>query len=99
MRIFGEVSMSSKQYTAEFHAEAIWQVTEREYPVREVTGFLGVSTYSLYKWLKGVNKTPRLAAKEDLRAENARMKAELRRVEEERDILKKAAAYFAKASG
>jgi transposase len=36
---------------------------------------------------------------EDLRAENARLKAELKRVEEERDILKKAAAYFAKASG
>jgi transposase len=38
-------------------------------------------------------------AQEDLRAENARLKAELKRVEEERDILKKAAAYFAKASG
>ena len=60
---------------------------------------LGVSTYSLYKWLKGVGKTPRLAVQEDLRAENARLKAELKRVEEERDIQKKAAAYFAKASG
>jgi transposase len=69
------------------------------YPVREVAGRLGVSTHSMYKWLKEVGKTPRLVAKEDLRAENARLKAELKRVEEERDILKKAAAYFAKASG
>jgi len=46
-----------------------------------------------------VGKTPRLAVQEDLRAENARLKAELKRVEEERDIPKKAAAYFAKASG
>jgi len=44
-------------------------------------------------------KTPRLVVQEGLRAENARLKSELKRVEEERDILKKAAAYFAKASG
>jgi len=91
--------MSSKRYTPEFRAEAVRQVTERGYTVSEVAKCLGVSTFSLYKWLKGVSKTPRLAAKEDLRAENARLKAELKRVEEERDILKKAAAYFAKASG
>ena len=91
--------MSSKRYTPEFRAEAIRQVTERGYMVREVAGRRGVSTYSLYKWLKGASKTPRRVAQEDLRAENARLKSELKRVEEERDILKKAAAYFAKASG
>ena len=91
--------MSSKRYTPEFRAEAIRQVTERGYPVGEVARRLGASSYSLYKWLKGVNRTPRLVAQEDLRTENARLKSELKRVEEERDILKKAAAYFAKASG
>ena len=91
--------MSRKRYTPEFRAEAIRQVMERGYPVSEVARRLGVSTNSMYKWLKGVSKTPRLVAQDDLRAENARMKAELKRVEEERDILKKAAAYFAKASG
>jgi transposase-like protein len=34
-----------------------------------------------------------------LEAENARLKAEHKRVEEKRDVLKKAATYFAKASG
>ena len=91
--------MSSNRYTAEFRSEAVRQVTERGYPVGEVARRLGVSTHSMYKWLKEAGKTPRLLAKEDLRAENARLKAELKRVEEERDILKKAAAYFAKASG
>jgi transposase len=91
--------MSSKRYTLEFRAEAIRQVTERGYPVSEVSRRLGVSSYSLYKWLKGASSTPRLVAQEDLRAENARLRSELKRVEEERDILKKAAAYFAKASG
>jgi len=78
--------MSSKRYTSEFRAEAIRQVTERGYPVSEVSRRLGVSSYSLYKWLKGVNRTPRLVAQEDLRAENARLKSELKRVEKERDI-------------
>ena len=91
--------MSRKRYTPEFRAEAIRQVMERGYPVSEVARRLGVSTNSMYKWLRGVGKIPRLVAQDDLRAENARLKAELRRVEEERDILKKAAAYFAKASG
>ncbi len=91
--------MSIKRYTVEFRAEAVRQVTERGYPVREVAGRLGVSSHSLYKWLKEAGKTPRLVVQMDLRAENARLKSELKRVEEERDILKKAAAYFAKASG
>ena len=91
--------MSSKRYTPEFRAEAIKQVTERGYRVTEVARRLGVTKHTMYQWLKKAGKTPRAVAQEDLRAENARLKAELKRVEEERDILKKAAAYFAKASG
>jgi len=50
--------MSSKRYTVEFRSEAVRQVTERGYPVREVAGRLGVSTHSLYKWLKEAGKNP-----------------------------------------
>ncbi|MBE0605691.1 MAG: transposase [Deltaproteobacteria bacterium] len=81
--------MSSKRDTAEFRAEAIRQVTERGYPASEVARRLGVSSYSLYKWLKGVNRTPRLVPQEDLRAENARLKSERKRVEEKREILER----------
>ena len=42
-----------------------------------------MSTYFLDKCLRGVGKTPRLVAQDDLRAENARLKAELEREEEE----------------
>jgi len=94
--------MSSKRYTDEFKKEAIKQVTERGYPASEVSKRLGVTTHSLYAWLReaGVNRESRKTEKQaDLSAENARLRAELRRVEEERDILKKAAAYFAKVSG
>ena len=60
---------------------------------------LGVSSHSLYGWLRerGISREVRKAKKSvDLVQENARLRAELRRAEEERDILKKAAAYFAK---
>lgn len=93
--------MSNKRYTEEFKAEALKQVLERGYPVREVASRLGVTDYSLYAWLKKArekDKSEELTDYEKVRLENLRLKAELKRVEEERDILKKAAAYFAKAS-
>ncbi len=88
--------MSGKRYTEEFKKEAVKQVTERGYSVVEVAGRLGTTTHSLYDWIKKYGKpTPREANKPDIEAENARLKAELKRVTTERDILKKAAAYFA----
>lgn len=91
--------MTSKRFTDEFKAEAVKQVTERGYPVAEVAERLGVSSHSLYAWLRerGVSRDARKAQKDvDLTQEVTRLRAELRRVEEERDILKKAAAYFAR---
>lgn len=91
--------MTNKRFTDEFKAEAVKQVRERGYPVAEVAERLGMSSHSLYAWLRehGVSRDARKAQKEvDLVQENARLRAELRRAEEERDILKKAAAYFAK---
>jgi transposase len=91
--------MSNRRYTDEFKAEAVKQVTDRGYPVKEVAARLGISQHSLYKWLGGTRRQDNARDKEDaLQAEVAKLKAELRRVEEERDILKKAAAYFAKES-
>ena len=94
--------MSSRRYTDEFKAEAVKQVTERGYPVAQVAERLGVSAHSLYSWLRaaGVSRDSKRAKERDeLERENARLRAELSRAEEERDILKKAAAYFAKHSG
>lgn len=88
--------MSGKRYTEEFKKEAVKQVTERGYSVVEVAERLGTTTHSQYDWIKKYGKpTPREANKPDIEAENARLKAELKRVTTERDILKKAAAYFA----
>lgn len=92
--------MSNRKYTEEFKAEAIKQVTERGYKVQEVCERLGISSKSLYLWLRQVKGSngKHAQSSDELRREIARLKSELKRVEEERDILKKAAAYFAKAS-
>jgi transposase len=91
--------MSDKRYTDEFKIEAIKQITERGHSVQDVSRRLGVSTHSLYAWLKKYGNGPRHAASVDEQAaEIKRLRAELKRVTEERDILKKATAYFAKES-
>lgn len=89
--------MSSKRYTDEFKVEAAKQVLDQGRSVRDVATRLGVSIDSLYAWVREQRKLP-VTRQGDatLAAENRRLQAELKRVTEERDILKKAAAYFAK---
>ena len=92
--------MSAKRYTDEFKFEAVRQVTDRGYPVAEVADRLGMTTHSLYAWLKKFGtKQAKEQELDEMQRELRRLKAELRRVTEERDILKKAATYFAKESG
>ena len=60
---------------------------------------LGVSAHSLYKWVKAVKpdqSEQKAAELVDAKSEILRQRAQLRRAEEERDILKKAARYFAR---
>jgi len=91
--------MSPPRFTPEFKDETVRQIIERGYLVAEVSARLGVSALSLYKWVNDVKpeKTDQqaselLAAKSEI----LRLRAQLHRSEEERDILKKAARYFAK---
>ena len=91
--------MSKQQYTPEFKDEAVRQITERGYAVSEVSDRLGVSAHSLYKWVKAVKPDKIEQHTRELveaKGEVLKLRAQLRRTEEERDILKKAAAYFAR---
>jgi len=91
--------MSNPRYTEEFKIEAVKQVADRGHSAAEVAARLGVSVHSLYQWLKRYDKPAvQRQQDDDLQAENRRLKAELKRVSEERDILKKATAYFARES-
>jgi transposase len=44
--------MSGKRYTEEFRLEAVKQVTDRGHPVAEVASRLGVTSHSLYQWIR-----------------------------------------------
>lgn len=90
--------MSSVRYTPEFKDEAVRQVVNHDHSVAEVAERLGVSTHSLYAWLKAVKPSKNEEQTQELNAakkEILSLKAQLRRAEEERDILKNAARYFA----
>lgn len=90
--------MSNQRYTPEFKEEAVKQITERGYSVMEISTRLGVSTHSLYKWVNAVTPDTSDTQAEALleaKREILKLKSQLRRTEEERDILKKAARYFA----
>lgn len=89
--------MTRPHYTDDFKIEAIKRITERGYSVADVSKRLGVSTHSLYAWIKRFSKPPIVAQETAEQAtEIRRLKRELVRVTEERDILKKATVYFAK---
>ena len=93
--------MSSQRYSPEFKDEAVRQIVDRGYSVAEISERLGVSSHSLYKWVKAVkpDKTEEHATELiEAKSEILRLRAQLRRTEEERDILKKAARYFARES-
>jgi transposase len=87
------------RFTDEFKWDAVMQVVERGYAVSEVADRLGISTKSLYTWRAQFAKPARVRDAElDLAAELKLVKKELARVTEERNIRKKATAYFARES-
>lgn len=93
-----------KTYTREFKLEAVRLLERGDRPAADIARELGINRNQLYKWQEQL-KTQGEAAfpghgrpANDKDAEIARLKKELERVQEERDILKKAAQYFAKES-
>lgn len=91
--------MSAKRYPEEFKIEAVKMVTEKGHSIADVAKRLGTTPDSLYAWIKryGPNSQTYLQQKSE-QDEIHRLKKELARVTQERDLLKKAAAYFAKES-
>ena len=90
-----------KRYNKDFKLQAARLITEQGYSFREVGDRLGVSAWSVRYWVQKFRRTGELPSEDQaqpaadelkqLRNENARLRME-------NDILKKAAAYFAKES-
>ena len=94
-----EVHMSNKKYPEEFKQEVVKQVTERGYSVADVAQRQGVFNYSIYTWRRELGPTATKPGSDvDGKKEIRRLSQERKRVTEEHDILKMAAAYFANES-
>jgi transposase len=93
------MQMQRAKFTDAFRDAAVRQVIDRGHSVADVAKRLGIREGLLHKWVKKFKDANEPVAIEDLKSmqiEINRLKAELRRTTEERDILKKATAYFAK---
>ncbi|MCL5592623.1 IS3 family transposase [Enterobacter roggenkampii] len=83
--------MSGKRYPEEFKTEAVKQVVDRGYSVASVATRLDITTHSLYAWIKKYGPDSSTNKEQsDAQAEIRRLQKELKRVTDERDILKKA---------
>ena len=90
--------MARREYSEEFRRDAVKQVIENGYGVVETAERLGVHYDSLRNWIKKYQSPEtinKLNITDNANLEIKRLQKELKRVTEERDILKKAAAYFA----
>ncbi|WP_407225743.1 IS3 family transposase [Enterobacter hormaechei] len=82
--------MSGKRYPEEFKTEAVKQVVDRGYSVASVATRLDITTHSLYAWIKKYGPDSSTNKEQsDAQAEIRRLQKELKRVTDERDILKK----------
>ena len=97
-----------KKYPKEFKDSAIQLALNSEKSVIKIADELGVHEKTLYGWLSRykrdnnledpIRSTKKSQEKESLEEENRRLRKELASVKKDREILKKAAAYFAKES-
>lgn len=88
---------SYKQYPKEFKDEAVALVLEQGYSVPEAAKSLGIAANMLYRWkeLYEKQKDGKVLA-EDERDELKRLRKEIKDLRMEKEILKKASAFFAK---
>ena len=95
--------MERRKFTREFKREAVKLITDRGVTVAQAARDLGVHGTVLRRWVKDYTTDPPEAFPGQGRmkpeqGELARLRREVLKLKAERDILKKAAAYFAKES-
>lgn len=86
------------KYTEEFKQEAVKLVLQEGYTIAKASKSLGVATSTMDNWLKRYRDLANNGLSESQHERLLRLEKENRELRMERDILKKAAAYFAKES-
>ena len=86
-----------KRYPDEFKQEAVALVTDQGYSVVEAAASLGITDKLLYNWVSKTKKDSEEGAlSKDERAELNQLRRDNKRLQMEREILKKASQFFAK---
>ena len=97
------VPRSRRKFTQEFKDDAVSLVIDQGYSCAEVARRLGVSDNNVNRWVREYRQRNEIESAnglspEEMEAELKRLRKENKRLEMERDILKKAAAFFANES-
>jgi len=91
-----------REFTADFKSEAVRLCKVGDRTIRQVANDLDLTETALREWVKRadieVGAGPPGALTSDERAELVRLRSENKRLQMEREVLKKAAAFFAKES-
>ncbi|MCA1602638.1 MAG: transposase [Acidobacteria bacterium] len=91
-----------KQFTKEFKEGAVRLVTEQGRTIVDAAKSLGISPWTMSRWVRatktdGTDAFRGHGQRTPLEQENFELRQQVKQLEEERAILKKAAAYFAKS--
>lgn len=91
-----------EKYTSEFRKEAVKLALQTDQPKAVIADELGINRNTLYTWIQkamqeraDLSETKNHVKYQNLEEENRALRAKIKRIEQERNILKKAAAYFA----
>lgn len=86
----------ARKYTLEFKEEAVKLVTEQGYTQNKAAQLLGINSKNIHRWInESMNKNKKNNKKVLEQEEIVRLRKENERLRMEREILKKAAAFFA----
>ena len=86
-----------KSYSQEFKEEAVALVTEQGYSVPQAAESLGIRTNQLYQWKQKIEQSKQdILLSEDEKGELVSLRKEVKQLRMEKEILKKASAFFAR---
>ena len=92
--------MSANKFTDEFKRDAVAQVVDRGYPVREVAERLGVSTKSIYTWQRLFSRPAKVVQEVDAEAEEIRrLQRDLARLTDLSRTRKQSGGLFSRRMG
>jgi transposase len=91
------MSKSNKHYPPEFKADVVAMVKQGDVPKRQIAENVGISETTLFRWIRqhDVDAGEREGATTEELEELRQLRKDKRRLEQENEILRRAAAYFA----